>query len=99
MADNFKEFVDYVIGDDDSELGRTKAELNYALHSLAWDMMLEAADEIDRVRAGFMRYLQNENECNAGPTGKPCHSQKCGCATEMQSYIDDETSPTAGERG
>jgi hypothetical protein len=92
MGDNFKAVVDYVIGDDESELGKTKAELNYALHSLEREIAIcsRTQREIDRVRAAFIRYLQNENECNAGPTGKACHSHKCGCAIDLQIYIDDE---------
>jgi hypothetical protein len=34
MTEHLADIVAYVSGEDDSELGRTKAELAYALHSL-----------------------------------------------------------------
>ena len=34
MSEHFNEVVDYVMGNDDSELAKTKAELAYALHAL-----------------------------------------------------------------
>lgn len=55
-----------------------------------------AALEDDRkmLRAAWMRRLQVENECGGlvNSPGKPCHSHKCGCALEMQQYIDAERS-------
>jgi hypothetical protein len=33
-SEHFQGVVDYVMGDDESELAKTKAELAYALHSL-----------------------------------------------------------------
>jgi len=34
MAEHFQEVVDFVMSEDNGELGKTKAELAYALHSL-----------------------------------------------------------------
>lgn len=47
-------------------------------------------DDLEIIRAAFLRLLQTENKCYAGITGKVCHSHKCGCALELQSYIDAE---------
>lgn len=47
--------------------------------------------EIDPARAAWLWQLQIENDCNAFREvrlGKPCHSHKCGCALEMQNFID-----------
>ena len=62
------------------------------LKELADRILWRPMDEIELIRAAWLRYLQFENECYAGVTGKPCHSHKCGCALEMQSYIDKERS-------
>jgi hypothetical protein len=43
--------------------------------------------EIKRLRTAFLYQIQVENECNHKPDGKPCR-HKCGCALEMQTYID-----------
>jgi hypothetical protein len=42
------------------------------------------------LRSAFLRYLQSENECYAGITGKPCSVEKCACDMELQHYIDVE---------
>jgi hypothetical protein len=34
MSEHFQEVIDFVMGDDESELGKTKAELAYSLHCL-----------------------------------------------------------------
>jgi hypothetical protein len=48
-------------------------------------------DELSRVTKGFMRYLQNDNQCRSGLTGEPCReSERCGCYLEMQAWCDDE---------
>jgi len=44
--------------------------------------------EIALLRKAFLRFVQQDNSCHAYDTGNPCHSHKCGCALEMQSYID-----------
>ncbi len=54
----------------------------------------------DLIRSAFMRCLQFENECK--PTGEVCHD-KCGCALEMQEWIDEQRDAmapqvTEGER-
>ena len=44
-------------------------------------------DEIERLRAAFLAYIQPQNEC--AETGKPCREpEKCGCWKEMQNWID-----------
>lgn len=47
----------------------------------------EAATEIERLRAAFLVCLQAENEC--AKKGRICGpSDMCGCALEMEDYID-----------
>lgn len=65
------------------------------------DELEEAAKELDalaarlpdtesRVKDAFMHHIQRENACTAAVTGKPCRSERCGCAIELQAYIDEQ---------
>jgi hypothetical protein len=90
MSD-FQKFVDHVMSDDDSELGRTKAELAYALHCLEREISI-----CHHTDAALLRHLQGENGCER--TGKYCRDwQKCGCYLEKESLIKDEGLPTAAD--
>ena len=61
----------------------------------------EGADEIERLRAAFLRFVQHDNGCMAQADGKACSSPKgkCACALEMQSYIDEASPLPPAERG
>lgn len=48
----------------------------------------EAADEIERLRAGLMKAMQYENKCDE--TGKPCReASQCGCYLEANTWCED----------
>lgn len=47
-------------------------------------------DACELLRSAFLRFLQKDNECYAGVTGKACHAEKCACAMELQNYLDVE---------
>ena len=88
MADqsHLAKFAEFVISDDNSELGIARAERDYALHCLEREIYICA-----RTHAAFLRYLQNENDCPR--TGQPCREHsKCGCDLELRGYYDTETS-------
>ncbi len=56
--------------------------------------------ETELLRSAFFRCLQDWNGC--GPaTGKACGpDDRCGCADEMQAYLDEAreaVSPSSGE--
>lgn len=48
--------------------------------------MGDAANEIERLRAGLMKAMQYENKCDQ--TGKPC-SDACGCRLEAEDWCED----------
>lgn len=44
-------------------------------------------DEIERLRAGFLRCVQSDNKCTI--TGAPCREpERCGCHLEMEGWLD-----------
>lgn len=45
MSENFQKVADYVMGDDDSELAKTKAELAYALHALEREITIAQSEQ------------------------------------------------------
>lgn len=48
----------------------------------------EARAEAERLRRGFLRFVQADNGCEA--TGKPCREpERCGCHLEMEGWLDD----------
>jgi hypothetical protein len=49
-----------------------------------------AADEIVRLRRGWLRVIQTENSCPA--TGGGCLAKRCGCLAEME-MLADEAAP------
>ena len=50
--------------------------------------MQNAADEIERLRAGLMKAMQYENKCDQ--TAKPCReSSRCGCYLEAENWCVD----------
>lgn len=50
----------------------------------------EAANEIERLRAGFLSHLQNENRCRGGVPGHACRSTaQCGCYLEMEAWCNE----------
>lgn len=53
------------------------------------ERLFQAVNDADAARRAFLRYLQLDNQCKVASVGEPCHSHKCGCAIEMQNYIDD----------
>lgn len=48
-------------------------------------LLEDAADEIERLRAAWLRVIQAENTC--GVTGRPCDARRCGCAAEQEMLI------------
>jgi len=55
----------------------------------------EAADEIEWLRAGLMRFAQYENECDQ--TGKPCREpSRCGCYLEGKGWCNDSLNGDPG---
>lgn len=47
----------------------------------------EALDEIDRLRRGWLRVIQQENSCTA--TGQPCAAKRCGCHAEQEMLVKE----------
>lgn len=81
---HFEKFASHILGDDESELGKVKAERDYALHCLEREIAICA-----RTDAAFLAYLQIENSCEQ--TGHPCRErQKCGCYLEVRQHIDGD---------
>ena len=60
MAEHFQEVVDYVMGEDESELAKTKAELAYALHSLEREISICAMTQtrLDQAEADRESYKE-----------------------------------------
>lgn len=48
----------------------------------------ELKEQIDRLRLAFLRYVRDDNQCAAWEMQERCREAKCGCALEMQQYID-----------
>jgi hypothetical protein len=46
-----------------------------------------AADEIMRLRRGWLRVIQSENSCPV--TGGGCFAKRCGCVEEMEMLAND----------
>jgi len=51
-------------------------------------LMGQAADEIVRLRRGWLRVIQQENGC-APYTGAPCR-EPCGCVEEMEMLANEQ---------
>lgn len=67
--------------------------------SVQHQVEMEAAVEIKTLRAAFLACLQAENEC--AKKGRLCGpSDMCGCALEMEDYVEDARASalTNGER-
>lgn len=47
-----------------------------------------AADEIARLRRGWLRVIQMENSCPA--TGGGCLAKRCGCLAEMEMLANEQ---------
>jgi hypothetical protein len=47
-----------------------------------------AADEIARLRRGWLRVIQQENSCPA--TGGGCLAKRCGCVEEMEMLANEQ---------
>lgn len=47
-----------------------------------------AADEIARLRRGWLRVIQQENSCSA--TGGGCLAKRCGCVEEMETLANEQ---------
>ena len=47
----------------------------------------EAPAEIDRLRRGWLKVIQTENQCAA--TGRPCPAKRCGCEAEREMLADE----------
>jgi hypothetical protein len=91
MAEHFENVASYVMGDDDSELAKVKAERDYALHCLEREIFI-----CHQTDAAFLRHVQGSNGCER--TSKPCRERdRCGCYLEQQAYINDEGLPTAND--
>ena len=55
----------------------------------AWDAISEKNAEIARLRAGFMKCLQAENQCDAWLHESACRAAEgCGCAHELELWIN-----------
>jgi hypothetical protein len=49
----------------------------------------DAADEIERLRAGLLRVMQYENKCDQ--TGQPCRSpDRCACSLEAEAWCEGD---------
>jgi hypothetical protein len=49
----------------------------------------DAADEIERLRAGLLRVMQYENKCDQ--TGQPCRSpDRCACSLEAAAWCEGD---------
>ena len=48
-----------------------------------------AADEIEKLRAGWLRTIQVENSCEM--TGHPCNAKRCGCQAEQDTLKKEES--------
>ena len=49
----------------------------------------DAADEIERLRAGLLRVMQYENKCDQ--TGQPCRSpDRCACSLEAETWCEGD---------
>lgn len=43
--------------------------------------------EINRLRRGWLKVIQTENQC--GATGSPCEAKRCGCEAERDLLADE----------
>lgn len=74
------------VTDGGATMARDEIEVAYAHGHTAGGMKARA--EIERLRAGFLWYVQRDNDCR--PTGKPCREpERCGCALEMEGALDE----------
>lgn len=48
----------------------------------------DAADEINRLRRGWLRVIQQENSCPA--TGGGCLAKRCGCIQEREMLANEQ---------
>jgi hypothetical protein len=82
--------------DDPAEQARIRERRQNWQRSAGVHRRPPMTDESELIRSAFLRNLQFENKCSE--TGKPCHD-KCGCAIEVQEWIDEERSAvsTPGE--
>jgi hypothetical protein len=65
---HFENFVDHILSDDDSELGKTKAELNYALHCLEREIAICARTQ---ARLEYMESKYGKIDWDAQPASTP----------------------------
>jgi hypothetical protein len=56
---HYEQFVDYIMSDDDSELGRMKAERDYALHALEREIAIahQAQARVEALEAALETIL------------------------------------------
>lgn len=55
----------------------------------AW-LMHQAADRIERLEAGWLLMLQNQNECDARRSGHcSVTPDRCACLAEMEAWMKD----------
>jgi hypothetical protein len=52
-----------------------------------------AADEIERLRAGWLAMLASHNECDASRHGACSAPDKCGCRREMERWSNRAKRP------
>jgi len=79
MTEHLQEVVDYVMGDDDSELAKTKAELAYALHSLEREIAI--AQSMQSQNDALVKALEDllecaDSECVSGSSFEPIEAAK-----------------------
>jgi hypothetical protein len=68
---HFKDFVDHIMSDDDSELGKMKAERDYALHCLEREIAICANTQAcnDALVKALNDIMQRANESSTGENG------------------------------
>ena len=67
------------------DLPATLREYRAATHGHLTATLTSAADEIERLRAGWLRSIQAENSCAA--TGQPCR-ERCACVLEQAALME-----------
>jgi hypothetical protein len=68
-----------------ADLPATLREYRAATHGHLTATITLAADEIERLRAGWLRSIQAENSCAA--TGQPCR-ERCACVLEQVALME-----------
>jgi hypothetical protein len=68
--------------------GEWVADVPWVRHATALhETVLHAADEITRLRRGWLRVIQMENACPE--TGGGCLAKRCGCVAEMEMLANE----------